>query len=183
MYLLPSHGFKQLNGNYSNVKWLFLASVCLFIHLFLILVELTSFKVTLTWFVSIESDSHFAPDPEALQDTLREPLPPKQPVMGPKWLMSSTPEPGCEGPHRTTSGHPTTQYSSPSAATSKPVRSVSSAGASTQQTTASPLTSTSQATKQPPLPPPKPVNRGNAAMLGKSCWIFHTREKLNPTLP
>nr|XP_046255748.1 phosphatase and actin regulator 4B isoform X6 [Scatophagus argus] len=80
-----------------------------------------------------ESDSHFVPDPEALRDTLREPLPPKQSVMPPKWLMSP-PEPG-------------------------------SKGASTQQSSVAP-TSTSQGTKQPPLPPPKPTNRSNAAMLG-----------------
>ncbi|XP_035528331.1 phosphatase and actin regulator 4B isoform X1 [Morone saxatilis] len=116
-----------------------------------------------------ESDSHFVPDPEALRDTLREPLPPKQSVMPPKWLMTSpTPEPSSKGQPRTPSNHPTTQYSSPSApsaATSKPVRSVSSAGASTQQSSSVAPTSTSQGTKQPPLPPPKPVNRGNAAML------------------
>ncbi|XP_041799217.1 phosphatase and actin regulator 4B isoform X2 [Chelmon rostratus] len=115
-----------------------------------------------------ESDSHFVPDPEALRDTLREPLPPKQSVMPPKWLMSSTPEPGCKGPPRTPSSHPATQYSSPSAPSamaSKPVRSVSSAGATTQQSSVAP-TSASQGTKQPPLPPPKPVNRSNAAMLG-----------------
>ncbi|XP_035802161.2 phosphatase and actin regulator 4B isoform X4 [Amphiprion ocellaris] len=115
-----------------------------------------------------ESESHFVPDPEALRDTLRdtlrEPLPPKQSVMPPKWLMSSAPEPGSDGPPRTPSNHPTNQYSSPSALTSKPVRSVSSAGANTQQSSG--LTSTSQVTKQPPLPPPKPVNRSNAAMLG-----------------
>ncbi|XP_051262933.1 phosphatase and actin regulator 4B isoform X4 [Dicentrarchus labrax] len=117
-----------------------------------------------------ESDSHFVPDPEALRDTLREPLPPKQSVMPPKWLMTSpTPEPSSKGQPRTPSNHPTTQYSSPSApsaATSKPVRSVSSAGASTQQSSSVAPTSTSQGTKQPPLPPPKPVNRSNAAMLG-----------------
>ncbi|CAN9513961.1 unnamed protein product [Ophioblennius macclurei] len=106
-----------------------------------------------------ESDSHFVQDPEAVRDTLREPLPPKQSVMPPKWLMSSTPEPGGDGPPRTPSNHPATHYSSPSTVTSKPVRSVSSAGTNTQQS------STSQATKQPPMPPPKPVNRGNAAML------------------
>ncbi|XP_028282042.1 phosphatase and actin regulator 4B isoform X3 [Parambassis ranga] len=110
-----------------------------------------------------ESDSHFVPDSEVLRDTLREPLPPKQSVMPPKWLMSSTPEPGNEGPPRTPSNHPTTQYSSPPNVTSKPVRSVSSTGASTQQ--CSTVGSTSQTTKQPPLPPPKPVNRGNTAML------------------
>lgn len=120
-----------------------------------------------------ESDSHFVPDLEALRDTLREPLPPKQSVMPPKWLMSSTAEPGSKGQPRTPLNHPTIQFSSPSApsaAASKPVRSVSSVGASTQQ---SPIasTSTSQGTKQPPLPPPKPMNRSNAAMFGKSCWI------------
>ncbi|XP_078788979.1 phosphatase and actin regulator 4B isoform X6 [Oryzias latipes] len=109
-----------------------------------------------------ESDSHFLPDPEGVQDTLREPLPPKQSVIPPKWLISSTPEPGSEGSTRTLSNHPTTQYSSLSAVTSKPVRLVSSAGTSTQQVT---LTSTSQAVKQPPVPPPKPMNRGNAGTL------------------
>ncbi|MEQ2243497.1 hypothetical protein ILYODFUR_007556, partial [Ilyodon furcidens] len=112
-----------------------------------------------------ESDSHFVPDPEVLQDTLREPLPPKQPFMPPKWLISSTPETGNEGPPRTPSNHPAIQYSSPSAGTSKPVRSVSSAGTSTHQPAPLALTPTSQGTKQPPLPPPKPVNRNNAAML------------------
>uniref|UniRef100_A0A1A8JYZ3 Phosphatase and actin regulator 4 n=2 Tax=Nothobranchius kuhntae TaxID=321403 RepID=A0A1A8JYZ3_NOTKU len=107
-----------------------------------------------------ESDSHFVPDPDALQDSLREPLPPKQSVVPPKWLISSTPEPGSNGPPRTPSNHLPPQFSSPSTVTSKPVRSVASAGTSTQQT------STSQTTKQPPPPPPKPVNRGNAAMLG-----------------
>uniref|UniRef100_A0A3Q3ANK8 Phosphatase and actin regulator 4 n=1 Tax=Kryptolebias marmoratus TaxID=37003 RepID=A0A3Q3ANK8_KRYMA len=105
-----------------------------------------------------ESDSHFVPDPDSLQDSLREPLPPKQPVMPPKWLMSSAAEGGSNGPPQTPSNHAATQYSSASAVTSKPVRSVSSTGTSTQQT------STSQVTKQPPLPPPKPVNRTNAAM-------------------
>ncbi|MEQ2191182.1 hypothetical protein XENOCAPTIV_023062 [Xenoophorus captivus] len=114
----------------------------------------------------IESDSHFVPDPEVLQDTLREPLPPKQPFMPPKWLMSSTPETGNEGPPRTPSNHPAIQYSSPSPGTSKPVRSVSSAGTSTHQPAPLALTPTSQGTKQPPLPPPKPVNRNNTAMLG-----------------
>lgn len=117
--------------------------------------------MSLCWLccVFVESDSHFAPDSDALRDTLREPLPPKQTVMPPKWLMSSTPEPG------TPSNHPTTQYSSPSApstAASKHVRPVSSAGVSTQQSSFA----TSQAPKQPPLPPPKPVNRTNTTMLG-----------------
>ncbi|XP_034553850.1 phosphatase and actin regulator 4B isoform X2 [Notolabrus celidotus] len=111
-----------------------------------------------------ESESHFIPDPEALRDTLREPLPPKQSVMPPKWLMTSPAEPGSKGPPRTPSNHPTNQYSSPSG-TSKPVRSISSAGASTQQCSSLAPTSTSQGAKQPPLPPPKPVNRGNTTML------------------
>ncbi|CAL9705992.1 unnamed protein product [Knipowitschia caucasica] len=55
-------------------------------------------------------------------------------------------------------------FTSPSTGhTSKPVRSVSSAGVSAQLP---PISSLSQGIKQPPLPPPKPVNRGNAAMLG-----------------
>ncbi|XP_038141340.1 phosphatase and actin regulator 4B isoform X4 [Cyprinodon tularosa] len=111
-----------------------------------------------------ESDSHFVPDQEALQDTLREPLPPKQSVMPPKWLMSSPAEPGSDGPPRTPSNHPTIQYSSPSAGTSKPVRSVSSAGTNTHQPSPSALTPTSQGTKQAPPPPPKPVNRNNAML-------------------
>ncbi|XP_037310224.1 phosphatase and actin regulator 4B isoform X4 [Pungitius pungitius] len=116
-----------------------------------------------------ESESHFVPDAEALRDTLREPLPPKQSVMPPKWLMTSTPEPGSKGPPRTPSNHHTNQYrspSGPSAVAPKPVRSVSSAGASTQQSSCAGPTSTSHGTKQPPVPPPKPVNRGNAPMLG-----------------
>ncbi|XP_034410396.1 phosphatase and actin regulator 4B [Cyclopterus lumpus] len=116
-----------------------------------------------------ESDSHFVPDPEALRDTLREPLPPKQTVMPPKWLMTSTPEPGSKGPPRTPSNHHTSQYCSPSAPSAvapKPVRSISSAGASTQQSSCVAPTSTSHGTKQPPVPPPKPVNRGNSTMMG-----------------
>ncbi|XP_054637445.1 phosphatase and actin regulator 4B isoform X3 [Dunckerocampus dactyliophorus] len=112
-----------------------------------------------------ESDSHFAPDPDALRDTLREPLPPKQSIMPPKWLISSTPEPGSEGPSRP----PSNQYqtsSSSSAAASKPTRNVSSAGASTPQPpSVASSSSTTQAAKQPPLPPPKPVNRGNPGVL------------------
>ncbi|XP_074539431.1 phosphatase and actin regulator 4B isoform X2 [Halichoeres trimaculatus] len=113
-----------------------------------------------------ESETHFIPDPDSLRDTLREPLPPKQSVMPPKWLMTSPAEPGSKGPPpRTPSNQHTTQYSSPSAS-SKPVRSVSSAGTSTQQSSSLAPTSTPQGAKQPPLPPPKPVNRGNAPMLG-----------------
>ncbi|XP_074510215.1 phosphatase and actin regulator 4B isoform X5 [Sebastes fasciatus] len=119
-----------------------------------------------------ESDTHFVPDPEALRDvrdTLREPLPPKQSVMPPKWLMTSAPEPGSKGPPRTPSNHPSTQYGSPSnplAVAPKPVRSVSSAGASTQQSSCVAPIATSHVAKQPPQPPPKPVNRGNPNMLG-----------------
>ncbi|XP_055782393.1 phosphatase and actin regulator 4B-like isoform X4 [Salvelinus fontinalis] len=123
-----------------------------------------------------ESDSHFVPDPDSLRDTLRESLPPKQSVMPPKWLMSSTPKPGSEGspsPH-TLSNHPATTYSSSSSSSSavaKPARTVSSAGANTQSSAIVSLapSSTPQATKQPPLPLPKPVNRGvNAAMLAST---------------
>ncbi|XP_062255841.1 phosphatase and actin regulator 4B isoform X2 [Platichthys flesus] len=113
-----------------------------------------------------ESDSHFVPDAEALRNTLREPLPPKQPVMAPKWLMSSAPEPDSEGSPRTSCNHPASQYSSPSgpsAAAPKSARCVASAGVSTQQSGAP--TSTSQVPKQPPVPPPKPVNRNNTAMM------------------
>ncbi|XP_054478244.1 phosphatase and actin regulator 4B isoform X2 [Anoplopoma fimbria] len=116
-----------------------------------------------------ESDSHFVPDPESLRDTLREPLPPKQSVMPPKWLMTSAPEPSSKGAARTPPNHHTNQFcslSAPSAVAPKPVRSVSSAGASTQQPSCVAPTSTSHGTKQPPVPPPKPVNRGNAGMLG-----------------
>uniref|UniRef100_A0A8L0DVP3 Phosphatase and actin regulator 4 n=1 Tax=Oncorhynchus mykiss TaxID=8022 RepID=A0A8L0DVP3_ONCMY len=114
-----------------------------------------------------ESDSHFVPDPDSLRDTLRESLPPKQSVMPPKWLMSSTPEPGSEP-------NPATTYSSSSSSSSavaKPAQTVSSAGANTQSSAIVSLapSSTPQATKQPPLPLPKPVNRGvNAAMLAST---------------
>ncbi|KAM8826833.1 phosphatase and actin regulator 4B isoform 2-T2 [Synchiropus picturatus] len=108
-----------------------------------------------------ESDSPFVADPEAFRDTLREPLPPKQTVMPPKWLMTSTPEPGSDGSPR--NSHPTSQYSSPSAQSSKPVRSISSAGVTTQPSPSA--ASTPQGVKHPPLPPPKPVNRPNTAML------------------
>ncbi|XP_071254211.1 phosphatase and actin regulator 4B-like isoform X5 [Salvelinus alpinus] len=135
-----------------------------------------------------ESDSHFVPDPDSLRDTLRESLPPKQSVMPPKWLMSSTPKPGSEGspsPH-TLSNHPATTYSSSSSSSSavaKPARTVSSAGANTQSSAIVSLapSSTPQATKQPPLPLPKPVNRGvNAAMLGN---LTQAGTSLVPTKP
>ncbi|XP_068179983.1 phosphatase and actin regulator 4B isoform X2 [Antennarius striatus] len=110
-----------------------------------------------------ESDSYFVSDQEALC----EPLPSKQSVVPPKWLVTSPPDPVNKGQHHTTSNHPTTQYPSPSTSSTvvcKPIRSVSSVGASAQQSSVA-LSSTSQGTKQPPLPPPKPVNRSNAAML------------------
>ncbi|XP_061772077.1 phosphatase and actin regulator 4B isoform X3 [Nerophis ophidion] len=113
-----------------------------------------------------ESDSNFVPDPE---DTLREPLPPKQSVMPPKWLISSTAEPGSEGPSRTPSNQASAQYqaaSSSSGVASKPTRIVSSSGTSSQQSSsAGSSSSTTQAAKQPPLPPPKPMNRGNPGIL------------------
>ncbi|KAM6968273.1 phosphatase and actin regulator 4B isoform 4-T4 [Aplochiton taeniatus] len=114
-----------------------------------------------------ESDSHFVPDPDMLRDTLREPLPPKQSVMPPKWLMSSTPDPGSEGSSRSPTNNPTAPYSS--SAVAKPVRTVSSAGANPQSSAVVSFapTTTHQTTKQPPLPPPKPVNRINAALMGE----------------
>ncbi|XP_051921412.1 phosphatase and actin regulator 4B isoform X5 [Hippocampus zosterae] len=117
-----------------------------------------------------ESDNHFVPDPEALKDTLREPLPPKQSVMPPKWLISSTPEPGSEGSPRPPSNHSSAQYPSLSASLStapKPTRNTSAIGTTTQLSSSAVSSSASQGTKQPPLPPPKPVmNRGNPGMLG-----------------
>ncbi|XP_034144632.1 phosphatase and actin regulator 4B isoform X2 [Esox lucius] len=118
-----------------------------------------------------ESDGHFVPDPDSLQDTLREPLPPKHSVPPPKWLMSSTPEPGNEGSPRTPSNHPATTHSSSCSALAKPSRTVSSAGANPQSSAILSLAppSTPQATKQPPPPPPKPVNRGgNMAKLAST---------------
>ncbi|XP_051921411.1 phosphatase and actin regulator 4B isoform X4 [Hippocampus zosterae] len=116
-----------------------------------------------------ESDNHFVPDPEALKDTLREPLPPKQSVMPPKWLISSTPEPGSEGSPRPPSNHSSAQYPSLSASLStapKPTRNTSAIGTTTQLSSSAVSSSASQGTKQPPLPPPKPVmNRGNPGML------------------
>lgn len=112
-----------------------------------------------------ESDSPFVPDVEPHRDPIREP--PKHSVMSPpKWLLSSAPEPGGDGLQLAPSSP--AQYSSPSAPpASKPVRSVSSAGVSAQLTPSSNhMTTSSQVVKQPPLPPPKPVTRGNAAMLG-----------------
>uniref|UniRef100_A0A8C1YVG4 Phosphatase and actin regulator 4 n=1 Tax=Cyprinus carpio TaxID=7962 RepID=A0A8C1YVG4_CYPCA len=138
----------------------------------------------------LESDSsQYIPNSEVLRDTLREPLPPKQSVMPPKWLMTSTPEPGADGLPRTPVHNPAAAFSSSSASSNtssssavstagKPLRNVSSAGANTQASSSAPLTTSSapscmgnvpaQPTKQPPLPPPKPINRSNnAAMLAE----------------
>ncbi|XP_029594115.1 phosphatase and actin regulator 4B isoform X5 [Salmo trutta] len=134
-----------------------------------------------------ESESHFVPDPDLLRDTLRESLPPKQSVMPPKWLMSSTPEPGSEGSpsSHTPSNHPATTYSSCSSfsAVAMPARTVSSADANPQSSAVVSFapSSTPQATKQPPLPLPKPVNRGvNTAMLGN---LTQAGTSLVPTKP
>ncbi|XP_059364127.1 phosphatase and actin regulator 4B-like isoform X1 [Carassius carassius] len=125
-----------------------------------------------------ESDSsQYIPNSEGLRDTLREPLPPKQSVMPPKWLMTSTAEPGADSLPRTPANNPASVFSSSSSSSAvstagKPLRNVSSAGANTQTVASSaPLTTSSapssmgnvpaQPTKQPPLPPPKPINRSN----------------------
>ncbi|XP_016131121.1 phosphatase and actin regulator 4B isoform X2 [Sinocyclocheilus grahami] len=138
-----------------------------------------------------ESDSsQYVPNSEVLRDTLREPLPPKQSVMPPKWLMTSTPEPGADSLPRTPVHNPAAAFSSSSASSNsssssavstagKPLRNVSSAGANTQASSSAPLTTSSapssmgnvpaQPTKQPPLPPPKPINRSNhPAMLAST---------------
>ncbi|XP_016363349.1 phosphatase and actin regulator 4B-like [Sinocyclocheilus anshuiensis] len=140
---------------------------------------------------SEESDSsQYVPNSEVLRDTLREPLPPKQSVMPPKWLMTSTPEPGADSLPRTPVHNPAAAFSSSSASSNsssssavstagKPLRNVSSAGANTQASSSAPLTTSSapssmgnvpaQPTKQPPLPPPKPINRSNhPAMLAST---------------
>uniref|UniRef100_A0A8C2FFN9 Phosphatase and actin regulator 4 n=1 Tax=Cyprinus carpio TaxID=7962 RepID=A0A8C2FFN9_CYPCA len=135
-----------------------------------------------------ESDSNqYVPNSEVLRDTLREPLPPKQSVMPPKWLMTSTPESGADSLPRTPVHNPASAFSSSSSNSSsssavstagKPLRNVSSAGANTQASSSAPLTTSSapssmgnvpaQPTKQPPLPPPKPINRSNhPAMMGE----------------
>ncbi|XP_039535661.1 phosphatase and actin regulator 4B isoform X4 [Pimephales promelas] len=137
-----------------------------------------------------ESDSsQYVPNSELLRDTLREPLPPKQSVMPPKWLMTSAPEPGVDSLPRTPVHNPATGFSSSSASSNssssssavstagKPLRNVSSAGANTQVSSGAHLTISSaasmgtvptQPTKQPPLPPPKPINRSNnPAMLAE----------------
>ncbi|XP_076827837.1 phosphatase and actin regulator 4B isoform X2 [Brachyhypopomus gauderio] len=146
-----------------------------------------------------ESDSsHYVPDLEAPRDTLREPLPPKQSLQPPKWLMSSTPEPGMETSPRSPIHSPATSYSSSSPASSssppslatggtgKAPRSSAAGGANVSASSGHPLPSSStglvQHVKQPPLPPPKPLNRTNPAVLATtlhggdpfplywSCW-------------
>ncbi|KAK2854727.1 hypothetical protein Q7C36_006596 [Tachysurus vachellii] len=146
-----------------------------------------------------ESDSsHYIPDPETLRDTLREPLPPKQTIMTPKWLMSSTAECGTDVlPHTpvhspatsfSTSGSSSSPSSSVPGATAKTLRMAPSAVASVPLASSFTQSSTqglmpAQHARQPPLPPPKPVNRTtNAAMLAStlqggdpfplywSCW-------------
>ncbi|XP_077073406.1 phosphatase and actin regulator 4B isoform X4 [Siphateles boraxobius] len=138
-----------------------------------------------------ESDSsQYVLNSELLRDTLREPLPPKQSVMPPKWLMTSAPEPGVDSLPRTPVHNPAAGFSSSSASsnssssssavstTGKTLRNVSSAGANTQVSSGVHLTTSSgpssmgavptQPTKQPPLPPPKPINRSNnPAMLAE----------------
>ncbi|XP_073728399.1 phosphatase and actin regulator 4B isoform X3 [Misgurnus anguillicaudatus] len=128
-----------------------------------------------------ESDSNqYVPNSEAQRDTLREPLPPKQSVMPPKWLLTSPQEPGVNSLPRTPVHNHAAAFSSSSASsnsssssavstTGKTLRNVSSAGVSTQGVV--PLTTSSapssmsnapvQPPKHPPLPPPKPINRTN----------------------
>lgn len=150
-----------------------------------------------------ESDSsQYVPNSELLRDTLREPLPPKQSVMPPKWLMTSAPEPGVDSLPRTPVHNPSAGFSSSSASSNsssssavstagKPLRNVSSAGANTQVSGGAHLTTSSgpssmgavptQPTKQPPLPPPKPINRSNnPAMLGEWSQTRHARYNMTP---
>ncbi|XP_056330887.1 phosphatase and actin regulator 4B isoform X4 [Danio aesculapii] len=124
-----------------------------------------------------ESDSsQYLPNSEMMRDTLREPLPPKQSIMPPKWLMTSTPEPGSDSLPRTPVHNPAapsfcSSNSSSSSSAGKPLRNVSSAGANTAPPSGTPLTTSSapcsmgtipnHPSKQPPLPPPKPINRNN----------------------
>uniref|UniRef100_A0A4W4EN31 Phosphatase and actin regulator 4 n=1 Tax=Electrophorus electricus TaxID=8005 RepID=A0A4W4EN31_ELEEL len=145
-----------------------------------------------------ESDSsHYVPDLEVLRDTLREPLPPKQSIQPPKWLMSTTPEPGMESSPRTpihspasySSSSPASSSSPPSLAasgTGRPPRSSAASGANVSASTGVPLPSSSatgltQHIKQPPLPPPKPLNRTtNPAMLGGTNLV---PAKPSPPMP
>ncbi|XP_053488663.1 phosphatase and actin regulator 4B isoform X4 [Ictalurus furcatus] len=152
-----------------------------------------------------ESDSsHYVPDPDALRDTLREPLPPKQSVISPKWLMSSTTESGTEALPHTPIHNPATSFSSSPVSSNSPSSSVSSVATKTVRTASSavasvPLASSSnqsstqgpvptQPTRQPPLPPPKPVNRTtNAAMLAELTQVVgsvnQAPSKPSPPMP
>ncbi|KAG9330973.1 hypothetical protein JZ751_021414 [Albula glossodonta] len=140
-------------------------------------------KVGIQWQES--NGVRFAPEPESLRDTLREPLPPKQAILPPKWLVSSTPEPGSEGPPRNPASTTAPSYSSSSGssssslgssvinAASKPTRGMTS-GPAPPSSSAGPLPSSSATptplqVKQPPVPPPKPVNRNsNPALLAST---------------
>ncbi|XP_017331835.1 phosphatase and actin regulator 4B isoform X5 [Ictalurus punctatus] len=152
-----------------------------------------------------ESDSsHYVPDPDALRDTLREPLPPKQSVISPKWLMSSTTESGTEALPHTPVHNPATSFPSSSVSSNSPSSSISSVATKTLRTASSavasvPLTSSNnqsstqgpvptQPTRQPPLPPPKPVNRTtNAAMLAELTQVVgsvnQAPSKPSPPMP
>ncbi|KAK7147100.1 hypothetical protein R3I94_009825 [Phoxinus phoxinus] len=153
-----------------------------------------------------ESDSsQYVSNSELLRDTLREPLPPKQSVMPPKWLMTSAPEPGVDSLPRTPVHNPAAGFSSSSASSNsssssavstagKPLRNVSSAGANTQVSSGAHLTTSSgpssmgavptHPTKQPPLPPPKPINRGNnPAMLAELSQGGTNLVKPSPPMP
>ncbi|KAJ8340878.1 hypothetical protein SKAU_G00331690 [Synaphobranchus kaupii] len=130
--------------------------------------------------------SRFVPDSDSLRDTLREPLPPKLAILPPKWLMSSTPEPGSEGPPRTPVSVATPAYSASSGSSSssassavsvltKPARNISSAGPNPPSSAAGAMVPSTSAPpgplqlKQPPAPPPKPVNRNsNPALLAST---------------
>ncbi|TRY92026.1 hypothetical protein DNTS_034910, partial [Danionella cerebrum] len=111
-----------------------------------------------------------------VRDTLREPLPPKQSVMPPKWLMSSNPEPADSLP-RSPVHNPGAAFSSSSASSNssscsssvstagKQLRNVSSAGASTQPPTELSQGGTSlvPVKPSPPMPPKRttPVTKRN----------------------
>ncbi|XP_018610274.1 phosphatase and actin regulator 4B isoform X3 [Scleropages formosus] len=154
-----------------------------------------------------ETNGNHGPlEPEAPRDTLREPLPPKQPILPPKWLVSCTSEPGSDLPARTPISSCTTvsvqTYSSSSSsstssglgAAAKPARAMGTHGASSAvptsmalpllptSTTTSVAGPTPQPVKQPPAPPPKPVTRNsNSTLLGDNAhfplnWSCWKRE-------
>ncbi|XP_015204217.2 phosphatase and actin regulator 4B isoform X1 [Lepisosteus oculatus] len=130
-----------------------------------------------------------ASESEPPRDTLREPLPPKQPILPPKWLMvSPVQEAGGDGPVKDHGMHknPTSTAPSPTATTTasssssfsssstssagsgaKPARTVSSASANPPAPSSTP-TAPAPA-KQPPVPPPKPINRNsNPALIAST---------------